>query len=321
MLRLVVMLCSITVALVTIPVGASAYPDKPIRLIVPYPPGGGADTIARLVAQKMSAALGQSVYVENRNGANGNIGSDIVAKAAPDGYTLLMNTIGLVLSQSIYKRLPFDVSKDFSPVALVASSPHVLIVGPSLPVKSVPELIAAAKERPGKLNCASVAIGSPFQMAAELFKSLANVQIQEVPYQGGGPAVLSVIAGQTDMTFANLLAAQPFIKAGTVKALAVTGKKRFADMPDVPTVDEAGLPGYEFNSWFGIWAPAGTPRPIIDILNREIASALNDPAILKRLEIDGAQVEGGSPERFDAFVKSEYSKWDKIVKAANIKVD
>jgi tripartite-type tricarboxylate transporter receptor subunit TctC len=321
MTRFVVALFFVVAAFIAPLSLANAYPDKPIRLIVPYPPGGGADTIARLIAQKISGTLGQSVYVENRNGANGNIGSDIVAKSAPDGHTLLMNTIGLVLSQSIYKKLPFDVSKDFAPIALVASSPHVLIVGPSLPVKSVAELIAAAKERPGKLNCASVAIGSPFQMAAELFKSLAKVEIQEVPYQGGGPAVLSVIAGQTDMTFANLLAAQPFIKAGTVKALAVTGKKRFADMPDVPTVDEAGLPGYEFNSWFGIWAPAGTPRPIIDILNREIVSALNDPAILKRLEIDGAQVEGGTPERFDAYVKSEYNKWDKIVRAANIKVD
>ena len=273
---------------------AQSFPDRPIRLIVPYPPGGGADAIARTIGQRLSETIGQSVVIENKPGANGNIGSAIVAKAAPDGYTLLMNTIGLVFSQSIYKSLPFNVLNDFAPVTLVAGVPHILIVGPSLPVNSVAELIAAAKAKPGKINYASVGVGSPFQMAGALFQSVGQVELVEIPYQGGGPAVQSVIAGQTDITFANLLAAQPLIKAGRVKALAVTSSKRSAIAPDVPTLAESGLAGYDLSGWFGIWAPAGTPKPIVDILNREIVKVLNEPEIRKRLERDGAEVIASS---------------------------
>ncbi len=297
---------------------AQNYPDKPIRMVVPYPPGGGADAIGRIIAEQLSKDWGQTVVIDNRPGANGNIGSGIVAKATPDGYTLLMNTIGLVLSQSIYKSLPFNVLTDFAPVTLVAGVPHVLIVGPATKVNSVPELIAKAKAEPGKINYASVGLGSPFQMAAELFKNLADVKITEIPYQGGGPAVMSVLGGQTDITFANLLAAQPQIKAGKVKALAVTSAKRSPIAPDIPTMAEAGVPGYDLTSWFGIWAPAGTPKPIIDKLNQEIVKILHQPDVRAKLEHDGADVIASSPAEFDAYIRSEYAKWDKVVKAAGI---
>lgn len=317
----VAVLCYAIIASIGLAPKAHAFPDRPIRIIVPYSPGGGADIIARLIGQRLSTNIGQPVVIDNRPGANGNIGSDIVAKATPDGYTLLMNTIGLVFSQSIYQKLSFNVLKDFTPVVSLAGTPYILITGPSVPVKSVADLIALAKSKPGHLNCATVGIGSPFQMSAELFKSMAKVEMTNIPFQGGGPAVLSVIAGQTDVTFANLLAVQSFIKTGKVKALAVTSSKRSSIMPDVPTMAESGLPGYELSGWFGIWAPAGTPRPIVEFLNREIDVVLDEPEIRQRLERDGAEVTGGTPEDFANYVKSEYEKWDKVVKAANIHVD
>jgi tripartite-type tricarboxylate transporter receptor subunit TctC len=319
--KLLVSVLAVAAASVGGVAAAQTFPDKPIRMIVPYPPGGGADAIARTIGQRLSETIGQSVVIENKPGANGNIGSAIVAKAAPDGYTLLMNTIGLVFSQSIYKSLPFNVLNDFTPVTLVAGVPHILIVGPSLPVNSVAELIAAAKAKPGKINYASVGVGSPFQMAGALFQSVGQVELVEIPYQGGGPAVQSVIAGQTDITFANLLAAQPFIKAGRVKALAVTSSKRSAIAPDVPTLAESGLAGYDLSGWFGIWAPAGTPKHIVDILNREIVKVLNEPETRKRLERDGAEVIASTPAEFDGYIRSEYAKWDKVIKAARIQAD
>ena len=313
--------CAVVAASVGGVAASQTFPDKPIRLIVPYPPGGGADAIARTIGPRLSELIGQSVVIENKPGANGNIGSAYVAKAAPDGYTLLMNTIGLVFSQSIYKSLPFNVLNDFAPVTLVAGVPHILIVGPSLPMNSVAEVLAAAKAKPGKINYASVGVGSPFQMAGALFQSVGQVELAEIPYQGGGPAVQSVVAGQTDMTFANLLAAQPLIKAGRVKALAVTSSKRAAIMPDVPTLAESGLPGYDLSGWFGVWAPAGTPKHIVESLNGAIVKVLNEPEVRKRLERDGADVFASSPAEFDGYIKAEYAKWDKVIKAARIQVD
>ena len=263
-------LCLVILAFAALSTDAQAYPDRPIRIIVPFPPGGGADIIARIIGERLSVATGQSVVIDNRPGANGNIGSDLVAKAAPDGYTILMNTIGLVFSQSIYKELSFNVLKSFTPIVLVAGTPYILVANPSLHIKSVSELIAAAKAKPGKINCASVGIGSPFQMSAKLFETLAQVDVTEIPFQGGGPAMLSVMSGQTDITFANLLAAQPLINAGRLKALAVTSSKRSPIMPNIPTMAESGLAGYEFNGWFGIWAPASTPTKVVLDLNRAI---------------------------------------------------
>ena len=232
-----------------------------------------------------------------------------------------MNTIGLVFSQSIYKELPFNVLKSFTPVVLVAGTPYILVANPSLHIKSVSELIAAAKAKPGKINCASVGIDNPFQMAARLFETLAQVDVTEIPFQGGGPAMLSVMSGQTDITFANLLAAQPLINAGRLKALAVTSSKRSPIMPNIPTMAESGLAGYEFNGWFGIWAPASTPTTIVLDLNRAIVKTLNEADVRSQLEKDGADVLAGSPEDFDRYINSEYTKWNKIIKAANIHVD
>jgi len=297
---------------------AQAFPSHPVRLVVPYPPGGGADAFARLLGQKLSESMGQSFVVENKPGANGNIGSDLVAKAAPDGYTLLVNTIGLVLSQSIYKSLPFNVLNDFTPVVLVAEVPHVLIVHPSVKANSVQELVALAKAEPGKLDFASVGTGSPFQMAAELFMSMANVKMQEIPYQGGGPAVTSVIAGTTPVTFANFLAALPQVNAGKVRALAVTGMKRTPAAPDIPTLNESGVPGYDFSAWLGIWAPRGTPKAIVDKLNAEVVKILKSPDVRARLEKEGATIVGSSPADFDAYIRREHAKWDKVVKDAGI---
>jgi tripartite-type tricarboxylate transporter receptor subunit TctC len=300
---------------------AQSYPDHSIRLIVPYPPGGGADAIARVMSQPLAERLGQPIVIENRAGANGNIGSAIVAKAPPDGYTLLMNTIGLVLSQSVYKSLPFNVLDDFAPVSLVAGVPHVLVVGPTMHVATVPELIKDAKSRPGQINYASVGVGSPFQMSAALFTSLTGVKMTEVPYQGGGPAVLSVVAGQTDLTFANLLAVLPQIQGNKVKALAVTSSKRSTIASNIPTMAEAGVPGYELTSWFGIWAPAHTPKAIVDRVNTAIVQVLNDPQVRAKLVQQGADVLPGTPDQFDAYIHAEYTKWDKVVKAAGIRAD
>lgn len=297
---------------------AQSYPTRPVRMVVPYPPGGGADAVARLLAQKLGESTGQSFVVENRPGANGNIGSDIVAKAAPDGYTILVNTIGLVLSQSIYKSLPFNVLNDFTPVVLIAEVPHVLIVNPAVKANSVSELVALAKAEPGKLDFASVGTGSPFQMAAQLFMSMADVRMQEIPYQGGGPAVTSVIAGTTSVTFANLLAALPQVSAGKVRALAVTGAKRTPAAPDIPTMNESGVPGYDFSAWVGIWAPRGTPSAIVDKLNGEVGKILQSPDVRARLEKEGATIAGGTPADFDRYIRNEYAKWDKVVKNAGI---
>ena len=302
-------------------VEAQTYPGRPIRLVTPYPPGGGTDVFARVIAQKMTESWGYSVVVDNRAGANGNIGSALVAKAAPDGYTLMINTISLVLSRSIYKSLPFDPLKDFAPITLVAAVPHVLVVNLSLPVSSVKELIVLAKAKPGRLNYASVGVGSPFQMAAELFKLTAEVNIVGIPYQGGGPAVTALIGGQVELTFANLVAALQLINAGKMRALGVTSAKRSPAAPELPTLSEAGLPGYDFSSWFGIWAPAGTPKEIITKVNREVVRILRLPDVAERLTRDGADVIANTPEEFAVYLKAESVKWGRVVKEAGIHAD
>lgn len=302
-------------------VEAQTYPGRPIRLVTPYPPGGGTDVFARVIAQKMTESWGYSVVVDNRAGANGNIGSALVAKAAPDGYTLMINTISLVLSRSIYKSLPFDPLKDFAPITLVAAVPHVLVVNLSLPVSSVKELIVLAKAKPGRLNYASVGVGSPFQMAAELFKLTAEVNIVGIPYQGGGPAVTALIGGQVELTFANLVAALQLINAGKMRALGVTSAKRSQAAPELPTLSEAGLPGYDFSSWFGIWAPARTPKEIITKVNREVVRILRLPDVAGRLSRDGADVIANTPEEFAVYLKAESVKWGRVVKEAGIHAD
>src|SRR6185437_13526091 len=263
-------------------------------------------------------SLGQPFVVENRPGASGNIGASFVARSAPDGYTIMIGTITLATNPALYKTLDFDATKDLATVTLVAGVPHMLVVNPSVPVKNVKELIALAKSKPGKLSYASAGVGSPFQIAGELFKESAGVDILHVPYKGGGPAVADVIGHHVDMTFANLVAVLPQAKSGQVRALAVTSAKRSTAAPDVPTMAEAGLPKYQFTSWFGVLAPAGTPPGIIKKLNAEIVKALHSPEISEQLSAQGADLIADTPEAFDAFLKGETAKWAKVIAAAGI---
>ena len=301
---------------------ALTYPTKPIRLVVPFPPGGATDILARDVAQKLTEAWGQAVVVDNRPGAGANIGTELVAKAPPDGYTLLMGTVGThAINPSLYAKLPYDHIKDFAPVILVAGVPNVLVVNPALPVNSVAELIAYAKANPGKLNFASSGSGTSIHLSGELFKVMAGVQMIHIPYKGSAPAVQDLIGGQVQLMFDNLPPSLPQIKAGKLRALAVTSTTRAPALPDVPTMAEAGLPGFEASSWFGILAPAGTPPAIVAKLNAEIAQWLATPEAKEKLAKQGASAAGGSPDDFARHIAAETAKWAKVVKDSGAKVD
>lgn len=300
------------------PVDVQNYPNRPVHIIVPWPPGGGTDIFARAISEKLQQSLGQPFPVENRPGVAGNLGAAIVARSPPDGYTIMIATITLATSPALYKSLDYNAIKDFAGITLIAGVPHMLVVNPALPAKNVKELITLAKQKPGKLTYASAGVGSPFQIAAELFKQSAGVDILHVPYKGGGPAVADVIGDHVDMTFANLLAVLPQARAGRVRALAVTSAKRSAAAPDIPTIAESGLPGYEFTSWFGALAPAGTPPGIVKKLNDAIVKALRSPRVSAQLSEQGADIIASSPEEFDVFLKSETKKWQKVIKAAGI---
>ena len=302
--------------------GAQAYPAKPIRIVVPFPPGGATDILARAVAQKLTDAWGQAVVVDNRPGAGGNIGSEIVAKAAPDGYTLEMGTVGThAINASLYAKMPYDHVKDFAPVILVAGVPNVLVVNPSLPVSSVQELIAYAKANPGKLNFAWSGSGTSIHLAGELFKVMAGVQMTHIPYKGSAPALQDLIGGQVQLMFDNLPPSLPHIKAGKLRALAVTSATRSSALPDTPTIAESGLPGFEASSWFGVLAPAGTPPAIIARLNAEIGAWLASAEAKEKMLALGANIGGGSPEDFARHIAAETAKWQKVVKASGAKVD
>jgi len=298
------------------------YPTRPIRLVVPFPAAGTTDILARAVAQHLSVVFGQQVVVDNRPGAGGNIGSDLVAKAAPDGYTLLMGTVGThAINPSLYSRMPYDAVKDFSPVILVAGVPNVLEVNPSLPVKSVQELIAYAKTNPGKLNFASSGSGTSIHLSGELFKTMTGVQMTHVPYKGSAPALTDLVGGQVQLMFDNLPSSIAFIKAGKLRALAVTTLTRSSALPDVPTIAESGVPGFDASSWFGVLAPAGTPHEVVAKLNAEIAKWLATPEAKEKLASQGAIAFGGSPEDFARHIATESTKWAKVVKESGAKVD
>jgi len=301
---------------------AQTYPTKPIRLVVPFPPGGATDILARDVAQKLTEAWGQSVIVDNRPGAGGNIGSELVAKSAPDGYTLEMGTVGThAINASLYAKMPYDHVKDFTPVILVAGVPNVLVVNPSVPANSVGELITYAKANPGKLNFASSGNGTSIHLSGELFKVMAGVQITHIPYKGSAPALQDLLAGQVQMMFDNLPPSLPQIKAGKLRALAVTSATRAPALPDVPTLAESGLPGFEASSWFGILGPAGTPAPIVTKLNAEIAKWLATPEAKEKLAKQGANAAGGTPDDFAKHIAAETAKWAKVVKDSGAKID
>jgi len=312
----------VLLALVAALACAQTYPTKPIRLVVPFPPGGATDILARDVAQKLTEAWGQSVIVDNRPGAGGNIGSELVAKSAPDGYTLEMGTVGThAINASLYAKMPYDHVKDFTPVILVAGVPNVLVVNPALPANSVAELIAYAKANPGKLNFASSGNGTSIHLSGELFKVMAGVQITHIPYKGSAPALQDLLSGQVQMMFDNLPPSLPQIKAGKLRALAVTSLIRAPALPDVPTLSESGLPGFEASSWFGILAPAGTPAPIVAKLNAEIAKWLATPEAKEKLAKQGANAAGGTPDDFAKHIAAETAKWAKVVKDSGAKID
>jgi tripartite-type tricarboxylate transporter receptor subunit TctC len=297
---------------------AQTYPARPVRFIVPSAVGGGTDIIARAIALKLGESLGQQFLVDNRPGAGQMIGIELAAKSPADGYTILMAASTLAINPIMYKKVPYDPIRDFAPITQAATLPNVLVVHPSLPVKSLAELIAYAKAHPGQLNFASAGIGTSPQMSIELLKSMAGIDMVHIPYKGTAPGVVDVLAGQVLVMAPNLLTALPHIKSGRLRALAVTSARRSAALPEVPTVAEAGLPGYDSTQWYGVLAPAGTPREIVARLHGEIARALRDAEVGKRLAADGAEPVGSSPEEFAAFIKSESEKWSRVAKAAGI---
>ena len=314
----------LTAALIAAATCASAqtYPSKPIRLVVPFPPAGTTDILAREVGQRLTQVLGQSVVIDNRPGAAGNIGSEIVAKAAPDGYTLELCTVSThAINPGLYSKLPYDHVKDFAPVILVARVPNVLEVTPSLPVNTVADLIKLAKEKPGQINFASSGSGTSIHLSGELFKTMAGVDMVHVPYKGSAPALVDLVAGQVQVMFDNLPSSLQQIKAGKLRAVAVTSAQRAPVLPDVPTIAESGLPGFEATSWFGVLAPAGTPPEIIKRLNTEIDKWLQTSEAKEKLLAQGAAAAGGSPEEFASYIRSETDKWAKVIKASGAKVD
>lgn len=301
---------------------AEAWPAKPVRVIVPFAPGGYVDLGTRLVAGPLSTALGQQVVVENRGGAGGVVGSELAARAAPDGYTLVVGSVGThAVNQSLYAKLPYNVLRDFVAVARLSDSPNVLAVHPSLPVRNVTELIAMARARPGQLTYASAGAGTSTHLAAALFEMLAKVQFVQVAYKGGGPALIDVVAGQVPVTFGTAASVTPHSKTGRVRAIAVTGSERSQLLPELPTIAEGGLTGYDANNWYGLMVPAKTPRAIIDRLNRETVKVLNMPEIKTFFFGQGLDAAPGTPEAFGAYIKSERIKWAKVVKASGAKAE
>ena len=297
------------------------YPSRPVKLIVPFPPGGATDIVGRLVAQKLQEALGQPVVVENKAGAGSNIGSDMVAKAAPDGYTLLLGTIANATNMSIYKNMPYDTLRDFAPVTQTMSAPSVLVVTPSLPVSNLKELIAFAKAQPGKLSFASSGAGGSPHLAGELLKLRAGIDIIHVPYKGAAPALVDVVSGVVSMGFKTALSAIPHMQSGKLKPIAVAANKRLAQIPNVPTMAEAGLADFEVSSWNGILAPAKTPPEIVAKLNRELVRILATQDVKDRFAAQAAEPIGSTPEQFRAYIKSEIDRWGQVVKASGAKID
>ena len=298
------------------------YPAKPIRLIVPQPPGGGNDTIARMIGQKLAVALKQQVAVDNRAGAGGLIGAELAAKAPPDGYTLLLGNVAvLAIIPNVQKKTPYDPLRDFAPISLIASAPLLVVVHPSLPVSSIKQLVALAKAKPGQLNYASNGIGSSTHLATEMFKLMAKVDLLHVPYKGLGPATTDLLSGQVQLIFSSAVAMMPHVKAGRLRAIAMTGAKRSPVIANIPTVAEAGLPDYESGSWYGILAPAGMPRAIIDLLSHEIATATRSPDIADRLAAEAVLPIGSSPSEFAAHMQKEFTRIGEVIRSSGARFD
>ena len=300
---------------------ADGYPSKPIRLIVPFATGGGTDLTARAIAQKLTEAWGQPVIVDNRPGANGTIGVEAAVKSPPDGYTLTMISSSHSVNVSLYKNLPYDLLKDLEPITQATRQPYALVVNPALPVKSVQDLVALARQKPGTLNYGSSGIGGLSHLSGALLASLADIKLTHVPYKGGAPAMTDVIGGQIDMLFSTILQSHAFIEAGKLRPLAVTTATRSPAAPQLPTMDEAGVKGFEVAGWYGILAPAGTPRSIIVKLNKEIVRILQTPEVRQHMAADGSEPVGSTPEQFAAHIRSEVAKWHKVVEEAGVKAE
>ena len=294
------------------------YPARPVRIVVPSPPGGGTDIVARVLGQHYSKALGQSFFVENKPGAGNMIGIESVARAAPDGYTLLMVPATLALNSVLYKKVPYHPIRDFAPVTLAATAPLVLIVNPSVPAQSLAEFVALAKRQPGRMSYGTAGIGTAPHLCMELLKSMAGIDLLHIPYKGTAPAAGDVVSGQIAAMFATALTARPMIDAGRVRALAVSGPQRIQALPNVPPLAEAGVPGYAAMQWYGLLVPAGTPQAIIARLNTEALRALRSDEMKERLAVDGAEPHGGTPEEFAALIRSELDKWTRVARAAGI---
>jgi len=297
------------------------FPVRPVRLVVPVPPGGSLDVMSRILSPKWGEIMGQNVIIDYRPGANTIVGSENVARAPADGYTLLINTLPFVVNPSLYPKMPFDTERDFAPVSLLGSSPFVLVVHPSVPAKSVKELIALARAHPGKLNYSSAGNGSNLHVAAELFKNLAGVNIVHVPYGGGGPALIAMLNGETGVSFLSLVAVTGHIASGRMRALGITTAKRSKVTPQLPTIAEQGVAGYDFGAWFGVYAPVATPAPVIKTLNDTITRALRDPQVAERFDKEGAEIVGGPPSVLAAHLKAELALWAKVVKSAGLRID
>ncbi len=297
------------------------YPSKAVHWVVPFPPGGAMDVIARTLGERMSASMGQPVLIENRPGAGGNIGSEVVARSAPDGHTLMIVSIGQAVNPSMYPKMTFDPQRDFEPVSLLAVVPNMLVSHPSLPAKTVREVIELARARPGSLTYASAGNGTSIHLAGELFASMAKVDMVHVPYKGSGPAVTDLVGGQVQLMFDSITSALPHVKGGKLRAYAVTTAKRSRTLPDLPTIAEAGLPGYDLSPWFATFVPAKTPRPVVERLNAEMLRALKLPETLQRFDAIGAEPVGGTPEDLAAHLKRETERWSRIIRERGIRAD
>jgi tripartite-type tricarboxylate transporter receptor subunit TctC len=321
MLTLVRVVAALTAVAFSAVVHAQAFPSKPLRLVVPFPPGAGTDMFARVLAHKLSESLGQPVVVDNRPGGGATIGTDIVAKSPPDGYTLLLSTTSHAINPSVYSKLPYDTLRDFATVTQVATVPIVLVVHPSLPVTTAQELVAFARSRPGELNVGSSSSGTVFHLAAELLKSTAGIDMVHVPFKGGSPALAALLANQVNVLFETSLTVGPQAKAGKLRPLAVGGLKRSSAMPELPTLAESGFPGFSAENWYGVYVPAGTPREIVKRLNRDIVNALSQPDVRERFASQGAELIGNTPEQHEEFLKAEMAKWARIARLADARAD
>jgi len=313
--------CALFAAALATAALAQTYPSRPIRFIVPFPPGGGNDIVGRIVAQKLADGLGQPVVVDNRGGAGGTIGTDLTAKSLPDGHTMLINNISLAVNATLFTKLPYDTLKDLAPVTMVGRQPNILVVHPSVPVKSVRELLALAKAKPRQINYGSGGMGTASHLATELLKLMTQVDMVHVPYKGLGPALTDLMGGQIQLIISTMASALPQVKAGKLRPLAVTTATRSAFFPEVPTMDGAGVAGYEFNTWYGLLVPAKTPRPVIDRLNRALAGVLDSAAVKEQFSVQGLEPAPTSPQEFSAYLEAEVKKWAKVIKASGARPD